>query len=37
MKDGCRVIANPLGYEKKGERENAGADLGCEDGEVADG
>ena len=22
MKDGCRVIANPLGYEKKGEREN---------------
>ena len=23
VKDGCRVIANPLGYEKKGERENS--------------
>ncbi|AUT49765.1 metallophosphoesterase [Achromobacter sp. AONIH1] len=39
MKDGCRVIANPLGYEKKGERENfaPARTWDVRTGEVADG
>jgi hypothetical protein len=27
VKDGCRVVANPLGYMKKGEQEGFRPDL----------